>query len=122
QIGYLDAFIIVIAKAFATIPGISRSGATICTGLLIGNDKDSLAKFSFLMVLIPIIGANLLELVSGEMGAGGATPISSLIIGFIAAFISGYMACRWMIALVKKSKLIWFALYCCIIGIVAMFL
>ena len=122
QIGYLDAFIIGIAQAFATIPGISRSGATICTGLLIGNDKDSLAKFSFLMVLIPIIGANLLELVSGEMGAGGATPISSLIIGFIAAFISGYMACRWMIALVKKSKLIWFALYCCIIGIVAMFL
>ncbi|MBP5473490.1 MAG: undecaprenyl-diphosphate phosphatase, partial [Bacteroidales bacterium] len=56
------------------------------------------------------------------MGAGGATPVSSLIIGFIAAFISGYMACRWMIALVKKSKLIWFALYCCIIGIVAMFL
>ena len=122
QIGYLDAFIIGIAQAFATIPGISRSGATICTGLLIGNDKDSLAKFSFLMVLIPIIGANLLELVSGEMGAGGATPISSLIIGFIAAFISGYMACRWMIALVKKSKLIWFALYCCIIGIVAMIL
>ncbi len=122
QIGYLDAFIIGIAQAFATIPGISRSGATICTGLLIGNDKDSLAKFSFLMVLIPIIGANLLELVSGEIGAGGATPISSLIIGFIAAFISGYMACRWMIALVKKSKLIWFALYCCIIGIVAMFL
>ena len=122
QIGYLDAFIIGIAQAFATIPGISRSWATICTGLLIGNDKDSLAKFSFLMVLIPIIGANLLELVSGEMGAGGATPISSLIIGFIAAFISGYMACRWMIALVKKSKLIWFALYCCIIGIVAMFL
>ncbi|MBP5708253.1 MAG: undecaprenyl-diphosphate phosphatase [Bacteroidales bacterium] len=122
QIGYLDAFIIGIAQAFATIPGISRSGATICTGLLIGNDKDSLAKFSFLMVLIPIIGANLLELVSGEMGAGGATPVSSLIIGFIAAFISGYMACRWMIDLVKKSKLIWFALYCCIIGIVAMFL
>ena len=122
QIGYLDAFIIGIAQAFATIPGISRSGATICTGLLIGNDKDSLAKFSFLMVLIPIIGANLLELVGGEMGAGGATSISSLIIGFIAAFISGYMACRWMIALVKKSKLIWFALYCCIIGIVAMFL
>ncbi|MBP5474205.1 MAG: undecaprenyl-diphosphate phosphatase [Bacteroidales bacterium] len=122
QIGYLDAFIIGIAQAFATIPGISRSGATICTGLLIGNDKDSLAKFSFLMVLIPIIGANLLELVSGKMGAGGATPVSSLIIGFIAAFISGYMACRWMIALVKKSKLIWFALYCCIIGIVAMFL
>ena len=122
QIGYLDAFIIGIAQAFATIPGISCSGATICTGLLIGNDKDSLAKFSFLMVLIPIIGANLLELVSGEMGAGGATPVSSLIIGFIAAFISGYMACRWMIDLVKKSKLIWFALYCCIIGIVAMFL
>ena len=121
EISYLDAFIIGIAQAFATIPGISRSGATICTGLLIGNDKDSLAKFSFLMVLIPIIGANLLELVGGEMGAGGATSISSLIIGFIAAFISGYMACRWMIALVKKSKLIWFALYCCIIGIVAMF-
>lgn len=122
KISYIDALIIGVAQAVATIPGISRSGATICTGLIIGNDKDSLAKFSFLMVLIPVIGANLVEIVSGEMGAGGAIPISSIIVGFAAAFISGYLACKWMIALVKKSKLIWFAIYCCIIGLVAMFI
>lgn len=122
KIGYLDAFIIGLAQAIATIPGISRSGATISTGLIIGNDKNHLAKFSFLMVLIPVIGANLLELISGDAMAGDSIATSSLIVGFLSAFISGYLACKWMIALVRKSKFIWFSIYCVLIGLIAIFL
>ncbi len=120
-INYLDAFIIGIAQAFAVIPGISRSGATIATGLLIGNTKDEMARFSFLMVLIPVIGANLLEIFTGEI-SNESTGIGLIIIGFIAAFISGYLACRWMIALVRRSKLIWFSIYCVIIALLAILL
>jgi len=117
-IGYMDALLIGIAQAIAVIPGISRSGATISTGLLIGNSKNEIAKFSFLMVLVPVIGANLLEIFTGETGAG-RVGIGIILIGFVTAFISGYLACRWMIALVKKSKLIWFAIYCAIVGLLA---
>ncbi len=120
-VGYLDALIIGIAQAIAVIPGISRSGATIATGLMIGNSRNEIAKFSFLMVLVPVIGANLLEIISGEavVGTAGA---GIIFIGFAVAFISGYLACRWMIALVRKSRLIWFALYCLAAGLLAMIL
>jgi undecaprenyl-diphosphatase len=121
NIGYIDALIIGIAQAVAVIPGISRSGATISTGLLIGNKKEEIAKFSFLMVLIPVLGANILEIVSGEVTAD-STGIGIIIIGFITAFISGYLACRWMIELVKRSKLIWFSIYCAIVGLLSVIL
>jgi undecaprenyl-diphosphatase len=121
NIGYLDSFIIGIAQAFAVIPGISRSGATISTGMMLGNRKDELAKFSFLMVLVPVIGANLLEVLSGDF-TRGSTGAGVLIAGALAAFVSGYVACRWMITLVKKSKMIWFAVYCSIIGLISILL
>jgi len=118
KIGYADAVIIGLAQAFAVIPGISRSGATIATGLIIGNRKEDLAGFSFLMVLIPVIGANTLEIFTGDVsiGTSGAGVIAA---GFLAAFVSGYLACTWMIALVKKSKLIWFAVYCLLAGLIS---
>jgi undecaprenyl-diphosphatase len=121
SIGYWDALIIGMAQAIAVIPGISRSGATISTGLIIGNKKDEIAKFSFLMVIIPVIGANLLEILSGEAGMGN-TGAGIIIIGFITAFISGYLACHWMIGLVRKSKLIWFSIYCAAAGLLAILL
>ena len=121
SIGYKDAFIIGIAQAIAVIPGISRSGATISTGLMIGNKKDEIARFSFLMVLVPVIGANLLEIISGDVNMS-STGVGIIMIGFITAFISGYFACRWMITLVKRSKLIWFSVYCAIVGLLTLFL
>ena len=121
SIGYKDAFIIGIAQAIAVIPGISRSGATIATGLMIGNKKDEIARFSFLMVLIPVIGANLLEILSGDVSMKGSGVII-IAIGFLTAFISGYFACKWMITLVKRSKLIWFAMYCAVIGLLSILL
>ena len=115
KIGFLDALIIGISQAMAVIPGISRSGATISTGIMLGNPKGDLAKFSFLMVLGPVLGGNFLELISPEKISGGtSTPV--ILVGAMAAFISGYFACRWMINLVKRSKLIWFSVYCMIIG------
>jgi len=120
-ISYLDAFIIGIAQAFAVIPGISRSGATIATGLMIGNSKDKIARFSFLMVLVPVIAANLLEIVTGEI-SNDSSGIGIILIGFCAAFVAGYLACRWMVELVKRSKLIWFSMYCIIIGLLAVLL
>jgi len=120
-IGYKDALIIGIAQAIAVIPGISRSGATISTGLVIGNKKDEIARFSFLMVLVPVLGANLLEILSGEMNTASTGPLV-IISGFLAAFVSGYFACKWMISLVKKSKLIWFSVYCALIGLVSIFI
>lgn len=120
-IGYKDAFIIGLAQAIAVIPGISRSGSTIATGLMIGNKKEEIAKFSFLMVLIPVIGANLLEILSGDVNMTG-TSWGIILTGFVAAFVSGYFACTWMIALVKKSKLIWFSAYCAVIGLLSIIL
>jgi undecaprenyl-diphosphatase len=120
-IGFKDAFIIGIAQAIAVIPGISRSGATISTGLMIGNKKDEIARFSFLMVLVPVIGANLLEIISGEINLNSAG-VGIVLIGFITSFISGYFACRWMISLVKKSKLIWFSIYCAAVGLLSILL
>jgi len=121
SIGFKDAFIIGIAQAIAVIPGISRSGSTIATGLMIGNKKDEIARFSFLMVLLPVLGANLLEILSGDASMNSAG-FGIIIIGFVTAFVSGYFACRWMITLVKQSKLIWFSIYCAVIGLLSIIL
>lgn len=115
-ISYGGAFVMGIAQALAVLPGLSRSGSTISTGLMLGNSKDELARFSFLMVIIPILGANFVELVTTETGAVNGV-MFPLIVAFVAAFISGYAACRWMINIVRKGKLGWFALYCLIVGL-----
>ena len=115
-----DAFIIGLSQACAVLPGLSRSGTTIATGLLLGNNKAKLAQFSFLMVIPPILGEamlDILKLVKGEDIAGDI-PTLSLVVGFVAAFLSGCLACKWMINIVKKGKLIYFAIYCAIAGLV----
>lgn len=117
NISYIDALLIGIAQAIAVIPGISRSGATISTGLIIGNSKDRIARFSFLMVLIPVIGANILELLSGDF-ISVSSSFYVIVIGFITAFISGYIACKWMISLVRKSRMIWFSVYCFLVAVI----
>lgn len=113
-----NAFIIGVAQAIAVLPGLSRSGATISTGLILGVKREEVARFSFLMVLIPILGEAFLELVSGDFSSAttGINPLS-LLAGFTAAFISGLFACKVMIALVKRAKLTGFALYCLIVGV-----
>ncbi|MGW8315909.1 MAG: undecaprenyl-diphosphate phosphatase [Bacteroidales bacterium] len=120
KIPFVDALIIGIAQAAAVIPGISRSGATISTGLLLKNDRSEIARFSFLMVLIPIIGAAILDILSiSSESTNNSLPVSSLILGFLAAYISGVLACSWMIRLVKRGNLYWFAIYCAVIGILS---
>jgi len=116
-----DAFLIGIAQALAVLPGISRSGSTIATGVLLGNKRGEVAQFSFLMVLIPIIGANVLAIMGIDKSGTGTVDVIPLIAGFLAAFISGLVACKWMISIVKKGKLVYFALYCTLIGIIAIF-
>jgi undecaprenyl-diphosphatase len=113
-----DAFIIGLGQAVATMPGLSRSGTTIATGLLLGNDKSAVATFSFLMVLAPILGQTLLDVVDGGFVVTGIS-VEALVAGFVAAFVVGCLACRFMIGVVKRGKLIWFALYCAIVGLVA---
>lgn len=115
-ISYWQAFVIGLGQAVAVIPGLSRSGTTISTGLLCGVKRGAVAQFSFLMVLIPILGEAFLEIVGGEVGAS-TVGLLPLVVGFMAAFVSGIFACRVMIALVKRAKLKWFALYCAIVGI-----
>jgi len=119
NIPFSNAFIMGIAQAFAVIPGISRSGATIATGLMLYNGKDQVTRFSFLMVILPIIGANMMDLVTSEHVHSAEVGAVQLIIGFIAAFAFGLMACRWMIHIVGRGKLIYFALYCLIVGLFA---
>lgn len=116
-ISYWQAFAVGLGQAFAVIPGLSRSGTTISTGLICGVKREVMAQFSFLMVLVPILGETFLELAGGEFGASsvGALP---LVLGFLSAFLSGLFACKVMIALVKKAKLSWFALYCLIVAAV----
>lgn len=116
EITYGNAFIIGISQALAVIPGLSRSGATISTGLLCGVRREEVAQFSFLMVLVPILGEAFLDLVSGEVMTS-SVGVMPLALGFASAFISGLFACRVMIALVKKARLGWFALYCALVGI-----
>ncbi|MCD8185717.1 MAG: undecaprenyl-diphosphate phosphatase [Rikenellaceae bacterium] len=115
-----DAFIVGIAQALAVLPGLSRSGSTISTGLLLGVKRDEVASFSFLMALIPIIGANLLELFGGGFGtAASAIGTAPLLIGFLVSFVIGTLACKLMIRLVKRGNLIWFAVYCAVVGLTA---
>lgn len=121
QITWVDSFIIGIAQAIAVLPGLSRSGSTIATGLLLGNKKEHVAQFSFLMVLIPILGATLLDALDFIQGtAVSDLSISVLLIGFVAAFLTGCAACKWMINIVKRQKLIYFAIYCLVIGLFAL--
>lgn len=131
EISPVHALIIGIAQAIAVLPGLSRSGSTIATGLLLGNSKKNLAQFSFLMVIPPIVGEALLDFKHivapsaeylAEHGASEPLSVSAIIVGFIAAFVSGCVACKWMIALVKKCKLIYFAIYCAIVGILTLIL
>lgn len=117
-ISYGDAFIIGLSQAVASMPGLSRSGTTIATGLLLGNNKSAVATFSFLMVLAPIIGQSLLDVIDGGMALTGIG-VGPLVAGFLTAFIVGCLACRFMIDIVKRGKLIWFAVYCAIVGCVA---
>ena len=119
HIPFLDAFVIGIAQALAVIPGISRSGATISTGVLLGNKREEVARFSFLMVLLPIIGANLLDILQTDTVTESSISGPVLLAGFMAAFLSGLFACRWMINIVKRGKLIYFAVYCVILGLIA---
>jgi undecaprenyl-diphosphatase len=121
DITFLDAFIMGIAQAFAVMPGISRSGATISTGLLLGNKRESVTRFSFLMVLIPILGANLKDILDGNMAGEGSVGIIPLVVGFFAAFFAGWLACKLMIGIVKKGNLIYFAVYCLLVGLIAIF-
>ena len=123
QISGWHALIIGIGQAVAVLPGLSRSGTTIATGLLLGNKKENLAQFSFLMVIPPILGEALLDIkdiaeVGFSTAMNGISPLA-LGLGFLAAFVTGCLACQWMVNLVKKGKLVWFAIYCAIIGIFA---
>ena len=120
KISMKDAFIIGIAQACAVMPGLSRSGSTIATGLLLGNKKEKMAQFSFLMVIPPILGEALLDTMKAAKGVDvfGDIGVVPLVVGFVAAFISGCLACKWMIDIVKKGKLIYFGIYCAIVGVV----
>ena len=119
SISYRDAFIIGLSQAVAVLPGLSRSGTTIATGLILGNKKENIAQFSFLMVLIPILGETFLNVIDmikdpSLLGGIGFMPLA---VGFLGAFLSGCLACKFMIGLVKKGKLIYFAIYCAIVGV-----
>ena len=119
SINFLDAFIIGLAQMVAVLPGLSRSGATISTGLLIGNKREEITKFSFLMVLVPVIGANLKDLMDSGPIIHENISVITLAVGFIAAFVAGLIACKWMIGLVKKGNLIYFSIYCLVLGVIA---
>ncbi len=125
NISKIDAFIIGIAQSVSVLPGLSRSGSTIATGLILGNKKTNLAQFSFLMVIPPILGEALLDIIKIISGEGtelvsSSMPILSLVAGFLAAFVSGAFACKWMINIVKNGKLIYFAIYCAIVGVITL--
>ena len=120
HISLKDAFIIGLAQACAVLPGLSRSGSTIATGLLLGNKKEKMAQFSFLMVIPPILGEALLDVLKAAKGeeAFGDISVLPLVVGFVAAFVSGCLPCKWTTNIVKKGKLIYFGIYCAIAGAV----
>lgn len=122
NISLRDAFIIGLSQALAVLPGLSRSGTTIATGLMLGNKKASMAQFSFLMVIPPILGEALLDVLKmlKDEDLGGEIGMLPLAVGFVAAFISGCVACKWMIGIVKRGKLIYFAYYCALAGVVTL--
>lgn len=124
SISLVDAFIIGVAQAVAVLPGLSRSGSTIATGLILGNNKAHMAQFSFLMVIPPILGEALLDTVKaakeGFSAAFGDLSVMALVVGFVAAFVSGIAACKWMIGIVRRGKLIYFAYYCVAVGAVTL--
>lgn len=118
DINPLRAFLIGLSQALAVIPGISRSGATIATGLLLGVKREKMARFSFLMVIVPVLGESFLELLKGGLSADvSGIPVSVLLVGFLGAYLSGLFACKAMINLVSKAKLHYFAVYCIVIGL-----
>ena len=121
SISFFNAFVIGIAQALAVMPGISRSGATIATALILKNKREEAARFSFLMVLLPILGKAGLDIYRGEM-VKGAVEIFPLIVGFFAAFVVGLLACKLMLAIVNRSKLIYFAIYCAVVAIIVIVL
>jgi len=124
DITFADALTIGVAQAVAVLPGLSRSGTTIATGILIGDKREKVASFSFLMVIIPILGEALLDMkhiISPEAGAAETqVPAICMAIGFIASFLVGCAACKWMLSIVNKGKLIWFAVYCAIMSIICL--
>lgn len=126
DISWRDAIIIGAAQAVAVLPGLSRSGTTIATGIILGDDREKVARFSFLMVIIPILGEGLLDIkdmlapASDTVTAGGSVGAMSLIIGFVASFVVGCVACRWMLDIIKKGKLVWFAAYCVAAGLLCL--
>ncbi len=122
DVTWRDAFIMGLAQAFAVLPGISRSGATIATGLFLGVRKDLVTRFSFLMVLVPIIGATVFDIIRDNDPAQITIGFFPLLTGFIAAFLSGLFACKVMLNIVRKGKLYYFAIYCIIVALLAIFL
>jgi undecaprenyl-diphosphatase len=118
-INWWQAFAVGVGQALAVIPGLSRSGTTISTGLLCGVKREVMAQFSFLMVLVPILGEAFLDIVGGDM-ASSTIGVLPLLVGFLAAFVSGLFACKVMIALVRRARLSWFALYCAVVGILVL--
>ncbi len=124
DISYLDAFVIGCSQALAVLPGLSRSGTTIATGILLGDKREQVARFSFLMVIIPILGAAMLDLKDsiGAPAAEAAVGLAPMIVGFLSSFIVGCIACKWMLDIVKKGKLVWFAVYCLIVGVLCIVL
>lgn len=124
EISWKDALVIGIAQAVAVLPGVSRSGSTIATGLMLGNKKEKLAQFSFLMVIPPILGEALLDILKAMKGEAviGSIGTLPLLVGFVAAFLSGCLACKWMINIVKRGKLIYFGIYCAVVGVVTILL
>lgn len=124
-ISFWQAFVVGLGQSFAVAPGLSRSGTTIATGLISGVKRESMAQFSFLMVLVPIVGEqmlDLLDMVTGEAAASSGVGAAALIVGFVSAFLSGLFACKAMVALVKKARLSWFALYCAIVAVLILVL
>lgn len=122
NISYFDAFVIGCAQAVAVLPGLSRSGSTIATGILLGDKREQVARFSFLMVIIPILGnaaLDVLKYLTGHdpMGSVGFIPC---LVGFLASFVVGCFACKWMLAIVRRGGLVWFALYCVVVGLVCL--
>ena len=117
-ISFLQAFVVGLGQACAVAPGLSRSGTTIATGLLCGVKRDVMAQFSFLMVLVPILGEQLLSAIDavGE-GAGLVLPVTDLLLGFIGAFVAGLVSCKAMVTIVRKARLTYFALYCLVVAL-----